>query len=121
MRTRRTGGAATLYALLAEADLRGAGRLRDCTDPLEMGLGENMESTQLMFVEVSDVVEKIPIKTHCAYATSAGANKRTVLRRSVSVHPIGGVSRSACVAQTGYPAPGTTDAVRSSSQTAFSP
>lgn len=101
MWTGGAGGAATAHGLLSNTHFRSAPRLGDDTDPLKMSLGEHVEAPQPMFVEVSNIVEKISIQTHGVQATSAGANKRIVLRRSVSVHPMGGVKRSAWVAHTG--------------------
>jgi hypothetical protein len=66
-----------------------------------MGLGEDEQPAQFVLIEIFDIVEEIPIETHRAQATSAGANNRTMFRRSVSVQPIGGVSRSAWVTHTG--------------------
>jgi hypothetical protein len=46
-----------------------------------------------VLVEISDRIEKIAVEGH--QATESGANNRVTVRRSVSVHPRGGIMRSA--------------------------
>lgn len=84
-----------LDRLLAETDFRGSTSVRDHPSSLKVGLRQYQQPTQFMLIKISNVVEEVSVKTHDSYATSAGANNRTMLRRSVKVHPIGGVRRSA--------------------------
>ena len=64
MRTGRASGAATPHGLLSNTYFRRAHRLGDNADPLQMSLGEHVEAPQLMFVEVSNIVEEVSIQTH---------------------------------------------------------
>jgi hypothetical protein len=69
--------------------------------PLELSPGENVEAAQLVIVEFFDRIEEVPVEGH--QATDSGANNLVVVRRSVRVHPWGGVIRSAWLAQSEYP------------------
>ncbi len=60
---------------------------------LELGPGEDEEASQVMLVQILDRVEKIAVDGH--QATDNGANSRVTVRRSVRVHPWGGIIRSA--------------------------
>ncbi len=120
MGARRTGRSSALDRLLTETDFGCSTGVQTHSSSLKVGLRQNQQPTQLMLIKISNIVKQVSVKTHDSYATSAGANNRTVLRRSVNVQPIGGVSRSAWIPQTGYPAPGITARVRSSSHTADS-
>lgn len=71
------------------------------TRPLELSPGEYVESAQLVVVEFFDRIEEVAVEGH--QATESGANNLVVVRRSVRVHPWGGVIRSAWLAQREYP------------------
>lgn len=90
-----TLGASTFPApnlLLAQVNLRlrlvGQG-----TRAMELRLGEDHQTSELMVVQVFDRVQQIAVEGH--QATESGANSLVDLRRSVRVHPCGGVIRSA--------------------------
>jgi hypothetical protein len=68
---------------------------------VELGPGENVKTAELMVVKVSYRIEEITVQSH--QATDNGANSLLVVRRSVRVHPCGGVIRSAWLAQREYP------------------
>jgi hypothetical protein len=76
-------------------DLRFSLRL-DGARAVELGSGEDVETAKLMVVKVSYRVEEITVQGH--QATDNGANNLLVVRRSVKVHPCGGVIRSAWLA-----------------------
>jgi len=60
---------------------------------LELGPGEDEKASQVVLVQILDRVEKIAVDGH--QATDNGANSRVTVRRSVRVHPWGGIIRSA--------------------------
>ncbi len=88
-------GAARLAAthrLLAEVDF-GVVVGAESTRALELRPGQNEKPTKIVLVEVFDRVEQIAVEGH--QATESGANNRVTVRRSVNVHPRGGIMRSA--------------------------
>jgi hypothetical protein len=85
---------------------------------LQLGSREDQETSQIVFVQILDRVEKITVECH--QATDNGAKSLVTVRRSVRVHPWGGIIRSAWSAQRAYPK-GSASTTRSSSQTAASP
>ncbi len=82
-----TSGAADLAAtncLLAKPHLGvilGLERAR----PLQLGPGENEETSQIVLVHFLDRVEQITVENH--QATDNGAKSLVTVRRSVRVHP----------------------------------
>lgn len=91
---------ATADLLLAEADRRVVPG-SDRPGPLKLGAGEDLEPSQIMFVEVLDRIEQVAVESH--QATLTGAKSRFTVRRSVRVHPNGGVILSAWSAHSAYP------------------
>lgn len=67
------------------------------TRPLELGPGEDQETSQVVLVHFLDGIEQIPVEGH--HATDNGANSLVTVRRSVRVQPWGGIIRSAWSAQ----------------------
>ena len=70
-----------------------------------------------MIVEFFDRIEEVAVEGH--QATDSGTNNLVVVRRSVRVHPWGGVILSAWLAQREYPY-GSAGPTISSSHTALS-
>jgi len=68
---------------------------------LELGPGQDEETTKVVLVQVLDRIEEIAVEGH--QATESGANSRVTVRRSVSVHPRGGIILSAWSAHMAYP------------------
>lgn len=98
-----TLGATTFAAsdrLLTKVNLRVLVDLQRTT-PVELGLGEDHQTTQLVVVEFFHRVQQIAVEGH--QATESGANSLVDWRRSVRVHPWGGVIRSAWLPQSEYP------------------
>lgn len=52
---------------------------------VELGAGEDLESSQIVGVQLLNRVEQIAVKSH--QATFTGANRRVTARRSVRVQP----------------------------------
>lgn len=96
MRALRAAPLPASNTLLTKMD-GGLGLDRETAATLQLGPGQNHESSQLVVVEVFDRVEQIAVERH--YATESGANSLVERRRSVSVQPWGGVMRSAWLAQ----------------------
>jgi len=65
----------------------------ESTRALELSPGQNEEPTEIVLVEIFDRIEQITVEGH--QATESGANSRVTVRRSVNVHPRGGIMRSA--------------------------
>jgi hypothetical protein len=63
------------------------------TRALQLSAGQDQEPTEIVLVEIFDRVEQIAVEGH--QATESGAKSRVTVRRSVSVHPSGGIMRSA--------------------------
>lgn len=75
---------ATANRLLSHADVwLGAGL--DRIGCFELGSSEDLETSQIVFVEISDRIKEITVERH--QATCTGAKRRVIVRRSVSVHP----------------------------------
>jgi lipoate synthase len=66
------------------------------TTPVELGTREDEQTSQFVVVQLLDRIEQIAVERH--QATDSGANRRVLVRRSVRVHPWGGVIRSAWLA-----------------------
>jgi len=84
MRTSGTAGLAAANCLLAEPHLGvilGFERART----LQLGPGEDEETSQIVLVHFLDRVEKITVESH--QATDNGANSLVTVRRSVRVQP----------------------------------
>jgi len=116
----RAGGAprfATTHGLFAESHL-GMVLGAEGTRTLELGAGENEKTSQIVLIHFLDRVQEVTVERH--HATDSGANSLVTVRRSVSVHPCGGIIRSAWSAHREYPK-GSASATRSSSQTAAAP
>lgn len=64
----------------------------DDSGALQLGAGQDLKPSQTMLIKFSDRVEQIAVEGH---ATWTGAKSRVTVRRSVRVHPCGGVMRSA--------------------------
>jgi len=60
---------------------------------LELGPGQDEKTTQIVLVEILDRIQQIAVESH--QATESGAKSRVTVRRSVRVHPNGGIMRSA--------------------------
>jgi hypothetical protein len=91
----RTGGAAwfaTAHCLLAESDF-GMVLGAESARPLELGAGQDEEASQIVLIHFFDRVQEVTIEGH--HATDSGANSLVTVRRSVKVHPWGGIIRSA--------------------------
>jgi hypothetical protein len=58
-----------------------------------LGSGEDEKATKVVFVEFPDRVQQVAVQGH--QATESGAKSRLTVRRSVRVHPCGGIIRSA--------------------------
>jgi hypothetical protein len=80
------------HRLLSEMDFRVVVGTEG-TRALELSPGQNEEPTQIVLVEIFDRIEQIAVEGH--QATESGANSRVTVRRSVNVHPRGGIMRSA--------------------------
>lgn len=63
------------------------------TRALQLRPGQDQKSPEIMLVEIFDRIQKIAVEGH--QATESGANNLVTVRRSVSVHPRGGIMRSA--------------------------
>ena len=63
------------------------------TRALKLGAGQDQQTTKIVLVEIFDRIEEIAVEGH--QATESGANSRVTVRRSVNVHPRGGIMRSA--------------------------
>lgn len=88
-------GAACLAAshhLLAHAHL-GLGARLDRAASFQLGMGEDLETSKVVFIQILDRVEQIAVERH--QATLTGAKSRVTVRRSVRVQPCGGVILSA--------------------------
>ena len=81
----------TFHHLASHADSL-AGRLLD-SGTLQLRSCEHLQTSETMFIELFDRVEQVAVYGH--QATWTGANSRVTVLRSVSVHPCGGVIRSA--------------------------
>jgi hypothetical protein len=63
---------------------------------VQLSTGEDEEAAEVVLVEIPDCVEQIAVEGHQeGYATESGANSLVTVRRSVRVHPSGGIMRSA--------------------------
>ena len=71
--------------------------------PVQLGTGQDEETAKVVLIEIFDRVEQIAVEGHLSYATESGANSLVTVRRSVRVHPSGGLMRSAWSAQNVYP------------------
>jgi hypothetical protein len=60
---------------------------------LELGSGQYEKTTEIVLVEILDRIQQIAVESH--QATESGAKSRVTVRRSVRVHPNGGIMRSA--------------------------
>ena len=69
--------------------------------PLEMGTGQDEKTAEVMLVEILDRIQQVAVQSH--QATESGAKSRVTVRRSVKVHPKGGIIRSAWSAHMAYP------------------
>ncbi len=65
----------------------------ESTRLLQLGPGEDQKASQIVLIQILDRIEKIAVESH--HATDNGANSRVTVRRSVRVHPWGGIIRSA--------------------------
>lgn len=63
------------------------------TGALKLGAGQYEKTTKVVLVEIFDRIQQIAVEGH--QATESGANNRVTVRRSVRVHPSGGIMRSA--------------------------
>lgn len=91
-----TLGLAASDPLLAHADL-GILSKRRSDYGLQLSSREDLQSPQIVLVQLLDRIEQISVQRH--QATLTGAKSRVTVRRSVRVQPCGGVSRSAWSAQ----------------------
>ena len=103
IRAMRASGAARLptsHRLLPHMD-PGMPFGAESARPLKLGTSQDEKTAEVMLVELLDRIQQVAVQSH--QATESGAKSRVTVRRSVNVHPNGGIIRSAWSAHMAYP------------------